>query len=430
MCASCACSWSNPPPRARALIAAANYSPKPYLLLPASALLGFGASALWVGQGDYVTWAAKEYALARSEPLGSAIGLFNGIFYCIFQSSQVSGNLVGGFVLSSGSGSNCHAPAGNATNTTGGGGNSTAGGDAGGSISQSAVTTLFAVFMSCAAAGVVLMATIRPKALSSAAANEHEAALLADGVSAGAPKQRSEEEPVSTKLLATMRLSVQPRMALAIPMIMYNGLEMSCAWGFFTANIIRPSLGASNIGFVMAVFGFANAAGSAGVGRLSDRVGLLPVFCSGLAAQGALFVFLLTRTAFHDFGWTPLMVMAFVWGYGDAVQNTMLSALMGSAYGRDTDAAFSNFKMFQSLTVTALFFTQSLLQGDCPDSAYCGVPVPECKKQFVYKMIYALLSLGAVAGACYALGNHWFWKKQSTTAAVRGRGNSGPKNKV
>ena len=50
---------------------------------------GFGAALLWVAQGKYIS----ECANAENK------GIFNGIFWAFYMSSNVLGNLIGAFVL-------------------------------------------------------------------------------------------------------------------------------------------------------------------------------------------------------------------------------------------------------------------------------------------------------------------------------------------
>ncbi|CAM0909028.1 unnamed protein product [Alopecurus aequalis] len=72
----------------------ANLAPTWYTMLPASLYLGFTASIIWVGQGTYLTSAALSHARDNSLPKGPTLGSFNGEFWGVFASTQVSGNLI------------------------------------------------------------------------------------------------------------------------------------------------------------------------------------------------------------------------------------------------------------------------------------------------------------------------------------------------
>lgn len=77
---------------------AANLKPTWGIIIPCAALLGLGASVLWPAQGlkniffilnfmkgSYITAAAANYAKSKNLETKAALGLFNGIFWMIFQ---------------------------------------------------------------------------------------------------------------------------------------------------------------------------------------------------------------------------------------------------------------------------------------------------------------------------------------------------------
>uniref|UniRef100_A0A1D1Z9J3 UNC93-like protein 3 n=1 Tax=Anthurium amnicola TaxID=1678845 RepID=A0A1D1Z9J3_9ARAE len=76
------------------LFIASNLKPSWYTLLPASLYLGYTASIIWVGQGTYLTSAARSHAKDCHLHEGTVIGNFNGEFWGMFASTQVIGNLV------------------------------------------------------------------------------------------------------------------------------------------------------------------------------------------------------------------------------------------------------------------------------------------------------------------------------------------------
>ena len=54
-----------------------------------SAFNGFGAGFFWAAQGKFISVCATD----------ENKGFFNGFFWSMFQSAQILGNLMGGFVL-------------------------------------------------------------------------------------------------------------------------------------------------------------------------------------------------------------------------------------------------------------------------------------------------------------------------------------------
>ena len=180
---------------------------------------------------------------------------------------------------------------------------------------------------------------------------------------------------------------------------------MSFAWGAISAHIVTPILGSSNLGFVMCAFGVADALGSTVVGKLSDVVGRMPVILGGAALQAGLSVWLLLTNGTAgaaagsvdgavlggSFGaWPRLLLLAAGWGLGDAVWNTLISSMMGTCYGDKTEAAFSNFKLWQSLAASLCFFLQS--------------------KVIIINQLYIIVGTLAVAIVCYLIAECFYFK--------------------
>ena len=60
---------------------------------------------------------------------------------------------------------------------------------------------------------------------------------------------------------------------LMVPMMVWLGLEIGWIYGSFTANVVKPSLGQANIGWIMAAYGAFDAFFSFALGRISDKIG-------------------------------------------------------------------------------------------------------------------------------------------------------------
>ena len=266
--------------------------------------------------GAYMTACAFQYAKCCGDEQQSALGLFSGIFFGIFQLTQVSGNLIESLVYKSG---------------------------------ESPVP-LFTVYLVCAAAGTLLSAFLRkvedvsgPDESAPLLDAEHGEGLPAgkmaastssinvDG-SATKPAADPSQETLVQLLMRTAALWTNPKMVLLIPMLFYSGLEQGWVFSAFTTSFIKPSLSATNIGFVMTAFGAADALGSFALGKLSDVVGRPPVLIVGFLLQGSVAVVLLNVTLGED-AWAPLILCAVAWGIGDAAWNTQISGAWVRADG-------------------------------------------------------------------------------------------------
>ncbi|KAK3240846.1 hypothetical protein CYMTET_49345 [Cymbomonas tetramitiformis] len=75
------------------VFSAANLFPHRYTLLPAAALLGSAASVLWVSQATYLMSVSAMNACATATHFAAALSRFNSIFWGVFQTAGVMGNL-------------------------------------------------------------------------------------------------------------------------------------------------------------------------------------------------------------------------------------------------------------------------------------------------------------------------------------------------
>jgi MFS family permease len=291
------------------LFVVSNLYPTYYTTFPAAILLGFGASILWTGQGTYLTTVANADAAARALSPAAMLGLFNGVFFGIFQCSQVLGNVLSSLVLSSGSES--------------------------GSRSED---ILWGVYSASAAAGILLMCVLTP--------------------------HRPEESvrPTVVQLLtSTARLLAEPRMLLIVPLLLYSGVEQGFWSSDFTASIIKPVLGRDWIGWIMAVYGGTNALTSFSMGLLVDKQPRsrypLVLFALGLQLAVLASLLYLDRTdRLANLSRGLFFAIAAVWGVGDGILTTMPGILLGDYFRERQQAAFSNQRLWLSAAVATAFF--------------------------------------------------------------------------
>jgi hypothetical protein len=74
-------------------IAAQMYA-KFYTLIPAALLVGLGAGPLWCSQSVYIKIIAEIYAEHEGLPPATILARFFGIFFMIYETSEVWGNLI------------------------------------------------------------------------------------------------------------------------------------------------------------------------------------------------------------------------------------------------------------------------------------------------------------------------------------------------
>lgn len=296
------------------LFIAANLVPSRYTMVPASLYLGFAASILWVAEGTYLTSTARSHAHESNLHEGTIIGNFNGVFFGVFASHQVLGNLLTLALLRDGKGG-----------------------------STSGTTLLFLVFLFVVSFGIVLMCFLQKR----------DTKVDED--------VRNSFISFYSSIISLSKSVITPlcdiRMLLVIPLTAYSGLQQAFVWAEFTKYIVKPALGVSGIGGAMAVYGAFDALCSVAVGRLTSGVKSITVAVSaGVFVQLVVLIWILLK---HSTGFSgifyPLLIAA-LWGIGDGVFNTQLNALFGLLFKHDMEGSFAQLKLWQSGSIAVVFF--------------------------------------------------------------------------
>jgi MFS transporter, NAG-T family, sugar:H+ symporter len=287
------------------LYVAANIIYTPWSMYPAGFLLGVGAAVLWTAQGVYITRCSGYHEVANDLPLKSSIGFFNGLFFSIFQVNQLLGNLLVALLF----------------------------------LQDVATNVIFIITSLIAASGTVLLTFIHKMP---------------------PPKVPSADDPTvlvdldttsNFDVTKTLNLLRDKRMALMVPIVIYSGMTQTFFFGTFPSLIDDKSWKF----FTMAVFGAADAASSIFMGKLSDRIGRKKVLAHGFIIHLGVFIWLfLYEPAQHEH--VLFFVLAILCGIGDGVFNTQLYAILGAYFPDDSEAAFANLKLFQSMVTAAAFF--------------------------------------------------------------------------
>lgn len=76
-----------------------NFYPRLYTLIPSSILLGIGSGPVWAGLSTHLASVAVLVEPYKTESLDVLISKFTGLFFFIFQLTQILGNLVSSLVL-------------------------------------------------------------------------------------------------------------------------------------------------------------------------------------------------------------------------------------------------------------------------------------------------------------------------------------------
>merc|ERR1711874_819046 len=123
--------------------------------------------------------------------------------------------------------------------------------------------------------------------------------------------------------------------------------------------ICHLAYGVHIVGRVLIVFGICDALASVGFGFIIKKIGRIPIFILGACINVLVIIVM--------FSWAPtpssvgvVYLLAALWGTADAIWQTQINALYGVLFANDEEAAFSNYRLWESLGFLLAFITQAL----------------------------------------------------------------------
>ncbi|CBY15916.1 unnamed protein product [Oikopleura dioica] len=326
---------------------AANFYPEFYTLIPAAIYLGFCAAPLWSSQCQYLTVSAEKLSKVAGKTTESWVNRMFGTFFFVFQLNQLFGNLISSLILNGGfpSKNNTMTPDDEVVaiqDKCGLNFQSSAGGceEIGGDYSDATIYTLMGIYVGtgCIALCIIVFA-VNPLEIISVPAKENTSTL----------------ELAKTTINHTIR-SKHGFQALLIPLTIYSGLEQSFLIESFTAAWVSCAFDPGWVGLVMIAYGVTNALFSFVSGVLEQCLGRKLIFAFGAVLNLSLIIVLLGGFLLPD----PnnvlyLFLFAIGWGICDAVWQCALNALYGVLFKEDQEAAFANYRLWESLGFCAAF---------------------------------------------------------------------------
>ncbi|KAK7500310.1 hypothetical protein BaRGS_00008533 [Batillaria attramentaria] len=312
----------------------ANFYAVIWLMTIAGVILGFGAAPMWSAKCTYLTQLGVWYAKMTKQSEDAIINRFFGFFFMMFQTSQIWGNLISSSVFSSKPDNYSDIINRSAEELD------ICGADFCPDFAinnpsfdqpQEKVYIVCGIYLGCAIMAMIIVS------------------VFLDPITLD-QETSAEDRRLSPKLLiATFKhLISSPAQILLIPLTAYSGVEQAFVGGDYTKSYISCTLGIWNIGYVMICYGVVDAICSFAFGRLVQYVGHIPFFILATLVHGGLQIALLL--------WAPdqdqvviFYVIAALWGMGDAVIQTQINALYGSLFTENTEAAFANYRLWESV---------------------------------------------------------------------------------
>ncbi|NWV55537.1 UN93A protein, partial [Daphoenositta chrysoptera] len=317
-----------------------------YTLIPTSVILGLGGAPLWSAKCTYLTIAGTSYAEKAGKNAKDIINQYFGVFFLVFQSSGIWGNLISSLILSQSSTKveiseedleccgayNCLT---DTTNTTGSA-----------KPSNSLIYTLLGVYTASGVLAVLLVIIFLDQIKSDQAETE---------------KEKLEAPSFWSTFLATFRHLKDKRQCLLIPLTMYSGFEQGFLSGDYTKVYVTCALGIQYVGYVMICFAAVNSLCSLLFGKISQFTGRKFLFALATATNMACIIALLLWKP-HPKQLAVFFVFPGLWGLSDAVWQTQTNGLYGILFEKHKEAAFANYRLWESLGFVIAYGYSTKLQ--------------------------------------------------------------------
>ncbi|XP_078617626.1 protein unc-93 homolog A-like [Branchiostoma floridae x Branchiostoma japonicum] len=406
----------------------ANYWLEFYTLIPASVLVGAAAACLWAANGAYLTELAIKYAQVSKENLSVVITRFFGIFFGIFQTSQIWGNLISSLVLRQRAESPGPVPEANLTHC--GASHCPDAGDVSFTLPQghSLRVTLISIYLACGVLAVLIMALFADR-MKESELQHHCLSICRRKPPPDAPPEepvaeQQEDAPATDWRLLCDRFIVawrflfqEKRMMLLIPLITYGTMQQALNVAVFTRAFVGCTLGVHWIGYVMICYGVCDAFSAFLIGRIRNWVPRQALVAVGGVLNLGLMIHLLSLTLstlpqalvavggvlnlglmIHLLALTPhpkyaavYFVHVGLWGVADAIWQTQINSLYGVLFPGCQEVAFSMDGFWGAIGYTVAF-------------GYGGYLCAAVK-------IYILLTLLCVSMTTYTVLEVMEWRK-------------------
>ncbi|KAM4025290.1 protein unc-93 homolog A-like [Anomaloglossus baeobatrachus] len=338
----------------------ANFYPRWYTLMPASVMLGLGASPFWAAKCTYLTVSARQHALKSDKKDIHVINQYFGIFFFVFQTSRIWGNLISSLVFNLAqpndeaiwNNTDCGASealllTGNWSQITGKVseqiGNWSQTSTSPSHPSKALVYIILGVYVACGLLAMLLI-TIFLDPIDQQIENTNA----------------GYHEDFWAPFLATVQHLQDRRQCLLIPLTVYSGIIQGFILSDYTKSYVTCCLGMRYVGYVIIVYGVTASIFSYVFGKLSQYIKRIYFFTSAMVINissiAALFIW---RPHHYQLG--VFFAFSGLWGIADAVWQTLLNSFYGILFEDNREAAFANYLLWKSLGYVLSFGYSSFL---------------------------------------------------------------------
>lgn len=314
------------------LYISANVYPTWYFLFPTAALVGIFAGPLWTAKCTYLTEIAGYYSSLTGESNEAVVNRFFGIFFTMFQMSQIIGNLISSAILKP---EQVNRTVVQLEEHKCGVGQCSAQEKGGEVIKRPQLVTVYLLCFVYVMLGLVSMFLIRTFL------ND----IKREAIKSDVVKKSTAKLELFVSTITQMKHGYQ---LLIIPLTLWLGFSLAFIGADYTRSFVACSKGVNIVGYTMIWFGVTNAGGSYLFGIAAKHVGRVTCFLTAAFINYAVIAYMWTWDVSAQDGLVFYMIPAF-WGVADAAWQTQVNSLYGVLFRSNQEAAFSNFRLWESV---------------------------------------------------------------------------------
>jgi MFS family permease len=321
------------------LYIAANVYPEWYFLLPSAVLLGTGAGPLWTAKCTYLTEIAGFYSKLTGESNEVVVNRFFGIFFCMFQMSQIIGNIISSTILKPDKESESSKITVKNLNC---GAKDCPGTAESGNIIRPELSTVYNlcfIYILLGLASIVLIMCFLNNYKQKNPEKSRDYAVKSS--------ERTEQFEL---LISTIDQLKNRYQILIIPLTLWLGFSLAFIGADFTKSFVACAQGVDKVGYAMLCFGLTDVIGSYFFGQLMKHIGRMPCFIiAAVLNYSMIFLMLvwdLQKTSASSF---LFYFVPACWGLADAAWQTQVNSIYGVLFQANQEAAFSNFRLWESV---------------------------------------------------------------------------------
>ncbi|XP_071093114.1 protein unc-93 homolog A-like [Haliotis cracherodii] len=317
------------------LYTSSNFYPAFSTLIPSSVLLGAISGFLWTSQSVYISVCSYSLAKSTGAVPYDVLCKLNGLFFTIFETTQIPGNLVSSLILQSGTYSNVTGEPVCGSDYCPGASNGT---DIA-SPEMSLVYILLGIYLGCDIIALIITIIFLPP-------------LPTSGWNSNTSLKQS-----LRSFFVTLFTS---KMIFLVPFIMFQSVEQAILWSDYTRSYVSCPIGIQMVGFVMTTYGATTASCACLFSRIAKYIGRYILFFTAAVLHGGMFVTL--------YLWTPtsddtkyIFVIPIVWAIGEGIWQTQSNSLIAMLFPEKTGPAFANFHTWKAIGFTLILVLSNFL---------------------------------------------------------------------